>query len=249
MLYEPEIRGKLDQLSPIFRGFLGIAEEAPALTSTELLAAWAEMDLLRSKMLAEMREFPVLLCPVASVPAFRHGERAWDVEGRKVEYLDAWRYSQWFTRWRRRGRWFRWDARGRGCRLACRLRRGPLRMRRCWGLRRLWMRHLGLRRRRWLWSEGGICLGPISIQLRFGIKQGLVGLLKSPGLRAVTPVTEEISVQASAHRREPSKKNLYVYAGFIPAYLGLGSAGRAEAEGCGLPCLSRRFDADDGCER
>jgi amidase len=97
MFYEPEIRGKRDQLSPIFREFLGIAESVPPLTSTELLSAWAELDLLRSKTLAEMREFPVLLCPVASVPAFRHGERAWDVEGRKVEYLDAWRYSQWFN--------------------------------------------------------------------------------------------------------------------------------------------------------
>jgi amidase len=34
---------------------------------------------------------------VASIPAFRHGERKWDVEGRVVEYLDAWRYSQWFN--------------------------------------------------------------------------------------------------------------------------------------------------------
>jgi len=37
--------------------------------------------LLRAKTLAEMREHPVLLCPVASIPAFRHGERSWMVEG------------------------------------------------------------------------------------------------------------------------------------------------------------------------
>ncbi len=97
MFYEPEIRGKRDQLSPIFREFLGIAEAVPPLTATELLSAWAEMDLLRSKALAEMQEFPVLLCPVAGVPAFRHDERSWDVEGSVVEYLDAWRYSQWFN--------------------------------------------------------------------------------------------------------------------------------------------------------
>jgi amidase len=34
---------------------------------------------------------------VASVPAFRHGERAWIVDGKRVEYLDAWRYTQWFN--------------------------------------------------------------------------------------------------------------------------------------------------------
>jgi amidase len=97
MLYEPEIRGKRDQLSPIFKEFLGFSEAVPPLTSAELLAAWAELDLLRSKVLEEMREFPVLLCPVASIPAFRHDERVWNVEGRKVEYLDAMRYTQWFN--------------------------------------------------------------------------------------------------------------------------------------------------------
>jgi amidase len=97
MLYEPEIRGKRDQLSPIFKEFLGFSEAVPPLTSAELLAAWAELDLLRSKVLEEMREFPVLLCPVASISAFRHDERVWNVDGRKVEYLDAMRYTQWFN--------------------------------------------------------------------------------------------------------------------------------------------------------
>ena len=53
--------------------------------------------MLRAKSLEEMRKYPVLLCPVASVPAFRHGERSWDVEGQTVKYLDAWRYTQWFN--------------------------------------------------------------------------------------------------------------------------------------------------------
>ncbi|HEV2486918.1 MAG TPA: amidase [Terracidiphilus sp.] len=97
MLYEPETRGKRERLSPIFQEFLGFAEAVPPLTSAELLAAWAELDLLRPKILAEMCEFPVLLCPVASIPAFRNDERAWNVEGRVVEYLDAMRYTQWFN--------------------------------------------------------------------------------------------------------------------------------------------------------
>ena len=97
MFYAPGIAGREDELSPIFREFLEIAAGAPALTAVELLNAWAELDLLRAKTLEEMKKYPVLLCPVASVPAFRHGERAWDVEGQTVEYLDAWRYSQWFN--------------------------------------------------------------------------------------------------------------------------------------------------------
>lgn len=97
MFYEPTIRGKHAQLSPIFREFLGSAEAAGPLTATELLNAWAELDMLRGKTLEEMRDFPVLLCPVASVPAFRHGERSWMIEGTTVECLDAWRYTQWFN--------------------------------------------------------------------------------------------------------------------------------------------------------
>jgi amidase len=62
-----------------------------------LLDAWAELDLLRAKTLAEMRKYPVLLCPVASIPAFRHGEREWIVEGKAVQYLDAVRHTQWFN--------------------------------------------------------------------------------------------------------------------------------------------------------
>ena len=88
---------KRDQLSPIFNEFLGFAEAVPPLTAAELLDAWAELDLLRAKTLEEMSEYPVLLCPVASIPAFRHGEREWIIEGRTVEYLDAVRHTQWFN--------------------------------------------------------------------------------------------------------------------------------------------------------
>jgi amidase len=97
MFYEPEVRGNRERLSPIFREFLSIAEEAGPLSATELLNAWAELDLLRSKTLAELRNWPVLLCPVASIPAFRPGERRWTIEGQTVGYLDAIRHTQWFN--------------------------------------------------------------------------------------------------------------------------------------------------------
>jgi len=97
MFYEPEIRGRRDQLSPIFREFLSFSEAVSPLTATELLNAWAGLELLRAKVLEEMAAFPVLLCPVASIPAFRHDERAWTVEGQTVNYLDSVRYTQWFN--------------------------------------------------------------------------------------------------------------------------------------------------------
>ena len=100
MFYAPAIQGKESQLSPIFREFLSIAASDPfggQMEGVELLDAWAELDLLRSRTLSEMASYPVLLCPVASIPAFRHGERVWMVEGQEVAYLDAVRHSQWWN--------------------------------------------------------------------------------------------------------------------------------------------------------
>ena len=34
---------------------------------------------------------------MASIPAFGHGERAWNVDGQSVAYLDAVRHTQWFN--------------------------------------------------------------------------------------------------------------------------------------------------------
>ncbi len=97
MLFAPAIRGKERLLSPIFNEFLGFAASARPLEAAQLLDAWAELDLLRARALAEMDVYSVLLCPVSSVPAFRHGDRKWTVGGRAVEYLDAMRYTQWFN--------------------------------------------------------------------------------------------------------------------------------------------------------
>ncbi len=97
MFEEPLVRGHEEKLSPVFRDFLARAHSHPPLTAEELLNAWAEADLIRGKLLAQMQQFPLLLCPVCAVPAFRHGERSWTVDGQQVEYLDAMRYSQWFN--------------------------------------------------------------------------------------------------------------------------------------------------------
>jgi amidase len=97
MFYAPSIAGREHQLSPIFNEFLGFAEAATPLTAAQLLDACAELDLLRAETLVEMSAYPVLLCPVASIPAFRHGERAWNIDGHTVDYLDAVRHTQWFN--------------------------------------------------------------------------------------------------------------------------------------------------------
>jgi Asp-tRNA(Asn)/Glu-tRNA(Gln) amidotransferase A subunit family amidase len=44
-----------------------------------------------------MQQYPILLCPAAAIPAFRHGERRWNIDGKTVRYLDAWSYTEFFN--------------------------------------------------------------------------------------------------------------------------------------------------------
>ena len=97
MFEEPLVRGHKTKLSPVFQDYLARAHAFPPLSAEELLNAWAESDIIRRKLLAQMQEYPLLLCPVCAVPAFRHGERSWTISGQQLEYFDAMRYSQWFN--------------------------------------------------------------------------------------------------------------------------------------------------------
>lgn len=97
MLLGPMLAGHEDELSPVLKQFAAWTRAEPTHTGQSLLGTWIERDVVRMDMLAQMRDTPVLLCPVASVPAFRHGERKWVIDGNTVEYLDAWSYCEWFN--------------------------------------------------------------------------------------------------------------------------------------------------------
>ncbi|HEV2499094.1 MAG TPA: amidase [Terriglobia bacterium] len=97
MILNPMVRGREAEISPILREFLGIAAKDGPLNGEELLETWLDRDKLRGRLLAEMQRYPVLICPVCSIPAFQHGERQWQVGGRKLTYLDAMSYTQWFN--------------------------------------------------------------------------------------------------------------------------------------------------------
>ena len=97
LLLEPEIKGREAELSSTFRYFLDVAHNEPALTAEELLTAWTQSDQVRTSLLRELAEFTAVLTPVSSIPAFKHGEREWTVEGQTVEYFNAMRFTQWFN--------------------------------------------------------------------------------------------------------------------------------------------------------
>jgi Asp-tRNA(Asn)/Glu-tRNA(Gln) amidotransferase A subunit family amidase len=97
MILGPILRGHESELSPILREFTSWTAAELSHTGDSLLATWIGRDDVREKVLLQMRNHPVLLCPTASIPAFRHGEREWQVEGKTVKYLDAWSYCEWFN--------------------------------------------------------------------------------------------------------------------------------------------------------
>ena len=98
MFEEPLVRGHEDKLSPVFRDFLARAHAAGPLTAERVARPPGPRPTSSAtNCWRRCRSFPCCLCPVASVPAFRHDERSWTIDGQQVEYLDAMRYSQWFN--------------------------------------------------------------------------------------------------------------------------------------------------------
>jgi len=97
MLLRPLTKGREADLSPILKQFSSWVAAESSHTGQTLLDAWIMRDVLRMQVFSQMREYPILLCPVASIPAFRHGERSWSIDGQTVQYLDAWSYSEWFN--------------------------------------------------------------------------------------------------------------------------------------------------------
>lgn len=61
----------------------------PEPTAQEILNSLAARDRMRAALLREMETHPVLLMPPCGVPAFRHGERRWEMEPKSIGLFEA----------------------------------------------------------------------------------------------------------------------------------------------------------------
>ncbi len=95
MVLKDPLKGAELELA-ILKAFLARGAR-PALTGMALTEAWIDRDLIRAQLVAQMETHRILLCPVSSAPAFRHGERSWTIDGTTVGYLEAMVYTQWFN--------------------------------------------------------------------------------------------------------------------------------------------------------
>jgi len=97
MLIGPMFDGREQDANPMLKQFLEWSAAEPSLGGPAVIDAWIRRDMVRANFLAQMQKYPILLCPAAAIPAFRHRERSWQVDGKTVEYLDAWSYTEWFN--------------------------------------------------------------------------------------------------------------------------------------------------------
>jgi Asp-tRNA(Asn)/Glu-tRNA(Gln) amidotransferase A subunit family amidase len=93
-VFQASVAGQEEKLSRIFRDYLQFAEARVTLEA--LLSACADRDLLRARILRQLRDVPILLSPVSTTTAFRHGEGTWRA-GAAQCYRDTMRFSQWLN--------------------------------------------------------------------------------------------------------------------------------------------------------
>ncbi len=93
-LFVQQVAGKESQLSPIFLDYLEAARTEAPTTMLEFITKSAARDFERARILKAMEDVPVLLSPVCSAPAFRHGEGNWRPG---TGYRETMRHAQWLN--------------------------------------------------------------------------------------------------------------------------------------------------------
>ena len=91
-LLAPIVQGREAELSAMFREYMSVARLKIEPTVDEFMGACVKRDILRAKIIKQMRDVPILLSPVCAAPAFRHGEGNWQPG---CGYRDTMRHAQW----------------------------------------------------------------------------------------------------------------------------------------------------------
>jgi Asp-tRNA(Asn)/Glu-tRNA(Gln) amidotransferase A subunit family amidase len=95
-LFGPTVEDHEEQLSPILREYLAYAAPENPITVDALLSACAARDVIRAEILRQLQDVPILLSPVSSFPAFRHGEGTYRADSPQC-YRASMRHSQWLN--------------------------------------------------------------------------------------------------------------------------------------------------------
>ena len=86
--------GQEGRMSPMLKEFVTLATAEREMKYEEFLRACGERDRLRTEILRQMEDVTILISPVSTGPAFKHGEGNWR-SGENECYRDTMRHSQW----------------------------------------------------------------------------------------------------------------------------------------------------------
>ena len=78
----------------MLREYLAYATSGISITLDQFTKTCTDRDLLRAEILRQMQDTPVLLSPVSTSPAFRHGQGNYHAD---TGYRDTMRFSQWLN--------------------------------------------------------------------------------------------------------------------------------------------------------
>lgn len=83
------IAGREDHAHWTGTEFLSKILATPEPSALQVVDMLAERDRIRIDLMRQMDDFPVILLPVAGVPAFKHRERKWDTPLKKIGLFEA----------------------------------------------------------------------------------------------------------------------------------------------------------------
>jgi Asp-tRNA(Asn)/Glu-tRNA(Gln) amidotransferase A subunit family amidase len=83
-------------LSPMLRDYLAVSGTEPPVTLDSFMNACIQRDLVRADLLRQLRDIPILLSPISTEPAFRHGEGTYRPSD-PHNYRDTFRFCQWLN--------------------------------------------------------------------------------------------------------------------------------------------------------
>ena len=97
LAFGPMLKGHENELHFLLRDLLRLQSRERALTAEEVLFTQFERDTIRENVVRQMKSHPILIMPVSSAPAFRHGQMGWTRDERPETFVETMVYSQWFN--------------------------------------------------------------------------------------------------------------------------------------------------------
>jgi Asp-tRNA(Asn)/Glu-tRNA(Gln) amidotransferase A subunit family amidase len=97
MAFDPLLAGREQDLSFLMRDLRRLQRREKPLSGEDVLFTQFERDTLRERFVREMSDHQVLVMPVCTGAAFRHGQIGWTRDERPDTFVDTMVYSQWFN--------------------------------------------------------------------------------------------------------------------------------------------------------